>query len=469
MIRDLIVKEFRDHVLSLRFQVGLALALVLISVSAFVLSTGYRRAAVEYFERQHQEDAFLRQYSHLNRLGVMVRAARPPSSFVLVRGLAQDAGTESLTANPLPEMFPPMDLAVIVALVFSLLGIVLGYDAVNGEKEQGTLRLILANRVPRAAVLVAKWASGLVVLALALLASLLAGVLIVLLRAGVEWTANEWCSVAAVFGASLLYCGAFFSLALALSVLWTRSSVSVLSSLLAWALFVLVLPNLSPYLAAQVRRVPAVAAIERDIQYLTSEKRDELGRAESMKVRAKYGMSRGDVEDEAVQRRIATDPEFRARYEQFRKDIDGVWDRVNAHQQVEADRLRNDWQARARSQFDLSRTFSYASPLPPLLYALTDLSATGFDAFQDFGDQAGAYSRGLWEYARARFQAEQRTNPALDVNDFLDMSSRPRFAYVPPRWPHRLTLALGSFEALAAWNLAFLAAAVMLFGRFDVR
>ena len=75
MIRDLLLKETHDHLLSLRFQVGLALALVLVSVSAFVLSTQYQRERADYERRLSQEDAFLRQYAHVNRL----RHGRPPA------------------------------------------------------------------------------------------------------------------------------------------------------------------------------------------------------------------------------------------------------------------------------------------------------------------------------------------------------------------------------------------------------
>jgi len=37
MIKELILKELRDHLLSLRFQVGFLLVFVLLSTAAFVL------------------------------------------------------------------------------------------------------------------------------------------------------------------------------------------------------------------------------------------------------------------------------------------------------------------------------------------------------------------------------------------------------------------------------------------------
>jgi ABC-type transport system involved in multi-copper enzyme maturation permease subunit len=471
MIKELIFKELRDHLLSLRLQVGFLLAFVLVSAAAFVLSTQYQRESNELFERRRQEDAFLAKYSHLNRLGAMVRTSRPPSPIILVRGLPRAAGVETLNANPMPELFPPAGLDSIVGVVFSLLGIVLGFDALNGEKERGTLRLMLAHRVRRFAVVAGKWAGGMLVLVVALAAALLAALLIVLVRAGVHWSPDDVCSLVALGVVSLLYAAVFFSLALAFSTVASRSSVSVLASLFAWVVLVFVVPNLSPYLAAQFVRVPSIAALERDLQYITSEERDQLGEAESRKVREKYKAQYdfGGIAPAERKRRLETDPEFRRVYEQWSKEVQAVWAQVNRRQGEKADRLLEAWQARARNQFQLSRKLSYISPFPPFIFAATELSLTGFRSREQFEQQARAYDHALWNYAWARYHQEEKKNPAFDENDFLDVSTRPRFTYVPPRFSERLAETLPFAALLIAWNLAFFTAALLGFLRFDVR
>jgi ABC-type transport system involved in multi-copper enzyme maturation permease subunit len=471
MIVELILKELRDHLLSLRFQVGFLLAFVLVSAAAFVLSTQYQRESNELFERRLQEDTFLAKYSHLNRLDAMLRVGRPPSPIILVRGLPRDAGVETLNVNPVLELFPPAGLEWIVGGIFSLLAIVLGFDALNGEKERGTLRLMLANRLRRSEVVMAKWAGGMLVLVVALTAAILAALLIVLVRAGVHWSRDDAWSLAALGVVSLLYCGVFFSLALSFSTLASRSSVSVLASLFAWVVLVFVVPNLSPYVAAQFARVPSIAALERDLQYITSEERDQLGNAESSKVRerykAQYGFALVSREDTA--RRLQTDPEFRRLYEQFSKEIEAVWADVNRKQQARADRMLEAWQARARSQFELSKKLSCASPFPPFLYAVTELSLSGFKSREQFEQQAKAYDSSLWTYTWARYHEEEKKNPAFNVDDFLDVSTRPRFIYTPSRFSARLAEVLPFAAMLAGWSLAFFLAAVFGFLRFDVR
>lgn len=469
MTTVLILKEFREHLLSLRFQVGLMLALVLVTVSAFVLSSEHRHATKEYYEGLREEDAYLSQYAHLNRLQGVLQVAKLPGSLVLVRGLQPDTGIETIARNPMPEMFPAMDFTLIVAVIMSLLAIVLGFDAVNGEKERGTLRLILTNRVRRAEVILAKWASGVAVLAFALVVSLTAGLLVVQLRAGAAWTGTEWVSVLAVAGVGLLYCAAFFAMSLAFSVLIPRSSVSVLASLLAWVFFILVLPNLSPYVAAQIVRVPAIAALERDVRFMTSEERDEIGRKEMQQLSARYAPAVVYTPREERERMMAAAPEFKAQVVRYRAEVEALWRRVNQQQQAKAKRLTESWNASARRQFELSRKISYLSPLPMVVYASTDLASTGFADSTDFNRQATAYAQALREYTYAKADAAERRNPTFDYNDFMDVSDRPRFHYTPIPLADRLHAIRYPVLALVVWNALLFAIGAAWFMRFDVR
>lgn len=351
MFGTLILKELRDHVLSLRLQAGLLVAFVLISASAFVLSTGYERRRIELVEQQRHEDDVLRSYAHLNRLGAMIAAAKPPGPLVLVRGLENEPGTETLDSNPMNELFAPMDLASVIAVIFSLLAIVLGFDAVNGERECGTLRLILSNGVRRFTVLAAKWTGGMVVLATALAGSLAAGYAIVLARSGTHWTGDDWFSAAGLFFVPLLYTGAFFSLALAFSAFTRRSAVSVIASVFTWVLLVLIVPNISPYVAARIVPLPSLAALEHDTSYITSEERDRAIESEWRPVAQPYksdpdlAEAWGERPSASVQRRLDSDPAFKARFEQLRKDFERIVTEVNRRQQAKAGRLMENYKS----------------------------------------------------------------------------------------------------------------------------
>ena len=258
--------------------------------------------------------------------------------------------------------------------------------------------------------------------------------------------------------------------------------MSVLASVFVWVLLVLVVPNVSPYLAAQLVRTPSLAALERDIRFMTDEQRDQIVNERSEKLRqrlrdevnsGRYGFqvhwSLADPAPEEVKKRLGVDPEFRRRYEQIRDKIQAVVHQVNQEQQAKAERMYENYKAIAEHQFRLSRAISCASPLPPLVYALSELGYSGFAADKQYSRQAEAYWTGLQEYLQRRYKEEQRRNPSFSINDFLDVSTRPRFEYRPPRFAERMSEALPYLVMLGGWNLLLLAGATLGFQRFDVR
>ncbi len=451
---------------------GFVLALALVCTSAFVLATAYERQRAELTQASRAEDDFLRQYSHSNRLEGVLQTRRPPAPLMLVRGVSGDISMETLQTDPMRELFAPMDFTFVVGAVLSLLGIVLGFDAVSGEKERGTLRQILSNRLKRSDVILAKWMSGCAVLAVTLAMAGTAAGLVVALRAGGAWSASEWASYAVILLVAILYCSAFFTVGLAASALSRSSAVSVLVALLAWVSFVLIIPNISPYLAAQFVRLPAVAALERDVQYITSEERDEIGRVESLRLSARYQdvhAGLGDVAGDALKQRLAADPALRARYESMRSESEALWARVNQEQRAKASRLLEDSRTRSDRQLKLSGRLASFSPLSSLTFAVTELADTGFAGVERFDHQATEYGRTLHEFVQQRYQEEQRRNPTFSHNDFLDVSARPRFTYQPPLIAERVSAAAPHIWLLIAWNAVFLLCGLVAFSRYDVR
>ena len=55
-----------------------------------------------------------------------------------------------------------MDWAFIIGYVLSLIALLFTFDSVSGEREQGTLRLMLANSIPRHTVLIGKFLGALI-------------------------------------------------------------------------------------------------------------------------------------------------------------------------------------------------------------------------------------------------------------------------------------------------------------------
>ena len=89
-------------------------------------------------------------------------------------------------------MFPLIDLTFIVAILLSLAALVFSYDAVCGEKEDGTLKLMLANGVPRSQIILGKILGGIATLLVPFLVSLSLGLIIILFNPRIGWRGADW-------------------------------------------------------------------------------------------------------------------------------------------------------------------------------------------------------------------------------------------------------------------------------------
>ena len=187
------------------------------------------------------------------------------SRSVTISSFQQAKLGRSKYANPLFVLFPAPDLLYIVNIVASLLAVLFAFDAVCGESQDGTLKLIMANSVPRHVVLLAKWIGGYLSLALPFIVSLLVSALLISLSSEIPFEGQNWQAFIVTGAVSLLLIAVMFSFGLLVSVRARRSSSAILSLLALWVLLALVLPNAGPFLAEIINPVPDVGEIERKI------------------------------------------------------------------------------------------------------------------------------------------------------------------------------------------------------------
>src|SRR5674476_1324522 len=91
MFRAIVRKEVLGNILSFRFVVTLALLLVVVPVTTFVLTTDYLKKVSDASLRRSETETYLRSYAHFNRISNVLQAQMPPLPCeVLVRGLSAD-------------------------------------------------------------------------------------------------------------------------------------------------------------------------------------------------------------------------------------------------------------------------------------------------------------------------------------------------------------------------------------------
>lgn len=470
-------KELRDSLLTLRFLAGTALAVLLVAVSVWALADDYGRRLTGHSRTLALNEAHMAEYGHLNRTGsaqVVGVAPRPMTAWV--RGLSQGAHLEQFDNDPLPILFPLVDVVAIVTVVFSLLALVFTFDLVSGERRAGTLRLLSSFGLSRPALIGGKLLGAAGTIAVPYLGSWVVAALVTALVSPTPWSGTEWGAALAIGAGGLLYVLDFAALGLAVSTLTYRPRSSAFAVLAAWVALVLVVPNLAPFVAAEVRPLPSLTTLQRQVSRMLDTERDAL----QDRLRAE-AFARLSAQDPAVARYLrlapaeradatATDPVL-ARAAKTVSDAGAEANREgNRIQKEKADALRADFDRRADAQVHLAQGLSLASPAPAFTYLATDLAETGLRYRARLEAQEEELSVGFdrWSHETADRLREQ--NPGTDVwNTPADLSDMPRFTYRSEPLSGRLTAALPWMTALAVYGLLFIAVAVTGFLRYDVR
>ena len=158
------------------------------------------------------------------------------------------AATPNLT-NIRPDV-TKIDWAFVIGYVLSLIALLFTFDSVAGERERGTLRLILANSVPRHTVLVGKFLGALMSISIPFALAVLINLLVLSTSSTVYLGADAWGRLGIIFFIALLYTCLFLALGLLVSTRVQRSAVSLVILLLTWVTLVVFMPSVLALIAS---------------------------------------------------------------------------------------------------------------------------------------------------------------------------------------------------------------------------
>ena len=136
-----------------------------------------------------------------------------------------------------------------LSLFIPIVGIALGFDAINSERVSGNLSRVLSQPVYRDAVINGKFLAGLATMTI-LIVSIVAVVGGMGLRMiGVPPTAEELLRIFGFIFVSVLYGAFWLSLSVLFSILFKRTATSVLASIALWLFLTLLLGIIAGFIA----------------------------------------------------------------------------------------------------------------------------------------------------------------------------------------------------------------------------
>jgi len=128
-------------------------------------------------------------------------------------------------------------LVSFIALFVPIIGIALGFDAINSERSSGSLNRILSQPVYRDSVINGKFLAGIATLAIMMAATMLIVSGYGLRMIGVPPTAEEIIRLFIYFVFIIIYGAFWMGLAILFSVLFRRIAASLLSAIAVWLFF----------------------------------------------------------------------------------------------------------------------------------------------------------------------------------------------------------------------------------------
>ena len=176
-----------------------------------------------------------------------------------------DYPEQKIRANYLLSPFRDLDWSFIIVHFLSFLAFLLTYDAVSGEREDGTLRLLMANSVGRSKVLLAKFLGVFLIIMIPLALGIVVDILILMVSGSVAFELSDWAKLLCVIGVSVIFLSLFLFIGLLVSIKSVNPVVSMISLLLIWTMLVIIVPSTGKIFAAKFYRIPTRTIMDEEI------------------------------------------------------------------------------------------------------------------------------------------------------------------------------------------------------------
>ena len=334
-----------------------------------------------------------------------------------------------------------VDWGFVIGYVLSLIAILFTFDSISGEGEQGTLRLMLANSVPRHTVLIGKFLGALVSISVPFTLAVLMTLLVISTSSDVQLGTDAWNRLGIILFIAILYLSLFLALGLLVSSRVQRSAASLVILLLIWVTFVVFMPSTLASIASGFSMPMTYDEFRERREQLNIELRDE------------YDTRLQDTREQPT-KRIALGGEYVTK------------------EAAERERLSQEFLDQQHAQIQLGRSVTRISPVAIVQYLLEVFAGTGFERHQQFVENAQRYAREYREFVTDMDRADPESLHIIGVRE--GMSQKPVNPEAIPQFEDTFNLSRDFNAAaidlllLTLFFLLLLSGAYMVFVRVEI-
>ena len=308
-----------------------------------------------------------------------------------------------------------VDWSFIIGYVLSLIALLFTFDSISGERERGTLRLILANAIPRHTVLIGKFLGGLISISIPFTLAVLMNLLVISTSSDVHLSAEAWGRLGIIFFIASLYTCLFLALGLLISARVQRSAVSLVILLLIWVSLVVFMPGTLASIAGDSASPRVTHGFYERSWQLHNELRD--------KYLSRRREARGDS-----RKKIEVDAEY------VSKDAE-------QQEHLHEERLKQQI-----SQMNRARAITRISPVTIVQHLLESFAGTGFERHLQFLENVKVYAREYREFVLDTDKADPESLHIIGVRE--GMSQKPVTPEAVPKFEDTLNFSK-DFNAVA--------------------
>ncbi len=495
MIWKIAKKEFLLNLMTFKFAVGTIICVVLTAVFMPILAKDYQRRLEDYNENVAANEAELRKVKVYKN--ITPTAYRPPNVLSvfgegLEKQLGQSARIElggvseisatSTGGNPFLSIFPTLDVTLILKVVMSILALLVAYNTISGEREQGTLKLILSGTIARYQVLLGKLLAGLVTLIVPVTSAFIMGLLILQYFPMVSLSGADWTRIGLMYLVSLIFISVMYNVGLLFSCLMRRASISLVLGLFAWVVFVVVIPNGSVYLANYLRPIEAKEKMDAQVRDLREQANNEIqDLTKTLRTGGNQGFAMGAF------RGIFIVYCEKALMDDYKKEYT-LSEPVKLKCADKIFEVQQQYLSGLMKQKHLARTIAQISPITLYESLMSALAGTDLASFEHFRNRVKLHTNEVIEYIRSETdnfslpsyftqckEEDYEEGKKWDYDKLLEQSSPlnlqdlPRFSCGPERLTKALPRITTHILLLVFINAIFFTLSFVAFLKYDVR
>jgi ABC-type transport system involved in multi-copper enzyme maturation permease subunit len=409
MILRIASKEWLNNIVTPRFITGFVLCLLLIPFSIVISINDYKSKMSVYVIEKAKADEENKAKAYSAYRPVIIK--KPASLSIFARGISYNVGnrvkvlfgdkpmlTEGKAEsrdNPFLNRFFTFDFVSVLVIIMSLMAFLFTYDICTGERESGTLKMMLANPVSRSAVLMGKLLGSFLTLVPMQIFSFGLCLLVILLHSEISFSASEWIRIGVMILFSTVFLILFMIIGLFVSSRVKHSATSIVICLIVWVVFLFVIPNVASYSAKSFISVGSSENLEYDINAVEKEFQNKSGEFSQKQLQPDWGtvsyyQGGGDgfkLIGEATKGLMERERRINEYCEPLRIQFaDKKWP------------FRERYLHELEKQQKLAKYLSFLSPSEIFKESASALCSTNYESHNNFLEQARNYREALIEY-----------------------------------------------------------------------